>query len=138
MLTPPLQPSVSIPFEWEEAPGKPRLSADEATKSRGASRCLELPPRLSHEGEEVTIMPLGVGRSMSVACTFSFAKKRGSSGRSRRWRFKLAEEEKMGGGGSFDFSQSLGDIFKREKNAKMRGITRVRSFFDLSTINSNL
>ncbi|KAH6822178.1 hypothetical protein C2S53_000065 [Perilla frutescens var. hirtella] len=133
MLTPPLHPSVSIPFEWEEAPGKPRLSADEGTKSgRGASRCLELPPRLSHEGEEVTIMPLGGGRSMSLACTFSFAKKR------RRWRFKLGEEEEMGaGGGSVDFSQSLGDIFKREKKAKMRGITRVRSFFDFSTINFN-
>ncbi|KAH6784078.1 hypothetical protein C2S52_009037 [Perilla frutescens var. hirtella] len=130
MLTPPLHPSVSIPFQWEEAPGKPRLSADEATKScRGASRCLELPPRLSHEGEEVTIMPLGRGRSMSLACTFSFAKRR------RRWRFKLGEEEEMGG--SLDFSQSLGDIFKREKKAKMRGITRVRSFFHFSTINFN-
>lgn len=164
MLTPPLQPSVSIPFQWEEAPGRPRSSTEEeappppSSKSR-AARCLHLPPRLSHEEAEVTIMPSSspsvvldgpyVGRSLSLACTFSFRKGPGSGGLrparrsfglSRRWSFKFAgdDQEKVASRGSFDLSQTLGDFFKSEKNVKMSRLRRVRSFFHLSTIDSNL
>ncbi|XP_042504185.1 uncharacterized protein At4g00950 [Macadamia integrifolia] len=42
MLTPPLRPPASVPFRWEEAPGKPLLP----TSTVSAARCLELPPRL--------------------------------------------------------------------------------------------
>ncbi|KAK8513204.1 hypothetical protein V6N13_032451 [Hibiscus sabdariffa] len=48
MITPPIHVSVSIPFQWEEAPGKPRHNETD-TSSRpkpNAARCLELPPRL--------------------------------------------------------------------------------------------
>lgn len=166
MLTPPLHPSASVPFQWEEAPGKPRSPLPAAAGSK-AARCLELPPGLLHDDDaEVTIMPspmMVVGgpyaaRSLSLACTFSF--RRGpdlGSGRerglraekmggcvklgSRRWRswgsMRVGEEEKVSRG-SFDLSQSLGEFFKSENKVKMRGIGRVRSFFDLSTINSNL
>lgn len=166
MLTPPLQPSVSIPFHWEEAPGRPRSSTEEEappphpSKSR-AARCLHLPPRLSNEEpREVTIMPSSptvvldgpyVGRSLSLACTFSFRKGPGSGGlrpgssrrsfgRSRRWSsFRFGgDEEKVASRGSFDISQSLGDFFKSEKNVKMNRLRRVRSFFHFSTIDSNL
>lgn len=66
MATPPLNRLASIPFEWEEVPGKPRpdLVVDPTTtttttdstastssplhdyKNRPVARCLELPPRL--------------------------------------------------------------------------------------------
>ncbi|XP_057798792.1 uncharacterized protein LOC131014729 [Salvia miltiorrhiza] len=134
MLTPPLHPSLSIPFQWEEAPGKPRFPADD-----DAARCLDLPPRLN---AQFTIMPSPAMTPLS--CSFSFRRGPGSArfGGSRRWRswgsFKFREEAR----GGFDLSQTLGDFFMSEKNSahvqKMRGITRVRSFFHFSTINSNL
>ncbi|KAF9598604.1 hypothetical protein IFM89_028273 [Coptis chinensis] len=55
MLTPPLRPPSSIPFFWEEAPGKPRntttnITTNTTTFSKPSSaRCLELPPRLLSE-----------------------------------------------------------------------------------------
>lgn len=45
MLTPPIHTSVSVPFRWEEEPGKPRFcftTPNTATQTN----CLELPPRL--------------------------------------------------------------------------------------------
>ncbi|XP_038875382.1 uncharacterized protein At4g00950-like [Benincasa hispida] len=46
-LTPPIYAAVSIPFRWEEEPGKPRFSsATVASASAAASPSLELPPRL--------------------------------------------------------------------------------------------
>ncbi|KAI3457994.1 hypothetical protein Pfo_014657 [Paulownia fortunei] len=168
MLTPPLHPSVSIPFHWEEAPGKPRAIAEEAAArpsaaaatpaapKNKAARCLDLPPRLLHDDAKITIMPSPtmvldgpyVGRSLSLACTFSFRKgtvKEGlkptkkSSGRnfgSGRWG-SFKNEEKVARG-SFDFSHSLGEILKSEKNVKITRVRRRRSFFNLSSMNSNL
>lgn len=168
MLTPPLHPSVSIPFQWEEAPGRPRAGAEEvapspstapATSKNKVARCLDLPPRLLHDGNKITIMPSPtvmfdepyMGPSMSLACTFSFRKgvvSGGSDGSrvkkksycerfgSRRWG-SFKGEEKLGRGG-FDFSQSLGEILRSEKNAKITRLRRVRSFFKFSSINSHL
>ncbi|CAO2821329.1 unnamed protein product [Amaranthus hypochondriacus] len=45
-LTPPLHPMVSIPFQWEEAPGKPRPNSILSPLKPKSVRCLELPPRL--------------------------------------------------------------------------------------------
>ena len=47
MVTPPLHASISVPFQWEEAPGKPRPSGiiEPNSKPRSA-RSLDLPPRL--------------------------------------------------------------------------------------------
>ncbi|KAH6821192.1 hypothetical protein C2S53_020298 [Perilla frutescens var. hirtella] len=160
MQTPPLRPSVSIPFHWEEAPGKPRAAAatlrtPPSCKSK-AARCLELPPRLLHEDAKITMMPSPttvldgpyVGRSLSLACTFSFRKglapgreKSGGAGAkiknlgSGRWG-SFRDERKFDKE-SFDFSQSLGDIFRSEdNNVKITRVRRRRSFFSLSTINS--
>lgn len=55
-LTPPLQPMVSIPFEWEEAPGRPRPTIISSPCKPRSARCLELPPRMLVEAE-VTRMP---------------------------------------------------------------------------------
>lgn len=140
MQTPPLRPSVSIPFHWEEAPGKPRAAPPSSAKSK-AARCLDLPPGLMQEEGKITIMPSPttvldgpyVGRSLSLACTFSFRKGPGPKNLgSRRW-----ESFREVGRGSIDFSQSLGDIFRSEdSNVKVSRVRRRRSFFGLSTINS--
>lgn len=47
MLTPPLQTSASVPFRWEEQPGKPRPCTTLTNfVSDFSPKCLELPPRL--------------------------------------------------------------------------------------------
>ncbi|XP_021760696.1 uncharacterized protein LOC110725548 [Chenopodium quinoa] len=55
-LTPPLHPMASIPFEWEEAPGKPRFTnISSPCKKPKSVRCLELPPRMLVEGLEAKV-----------------------------------------------------------------------------------
>ncbi|KAL0304422.1 UNVERIFIED_CONTAM: hypothetical protein Sradi_6310300 [Sesamum radiatum] len=151
MLTPPLHPSVSIPFHWEEVPGKPRATADEAeappssaaaTSKNKAARCLDLPPRLLHDDASkstITPSPLDgpyVGRSLSLACTFSFRKEpvptgreegaprpmKRSSGRifgCRQWG-SFKDQEKLPRG-SFDLSHSLGWRFVQILSRSLRG-----------------
>ncbi|EOX95677.1 hypothetical protein QUC31_005159 [Theobroma cacao] len=50
MLTPPLHALASVPFRWEEEPGKPKPCTTLATifsnPNDFAQKCLELPPRL--------------------------------------------------------------------------------------------
>ncbi|XP_010924908.1 uncharacterized protein At4g00950 [Elaeis guineensis] len=50
MATPPLRVPVSVPFSWEEAPGKPRkepgLRDSRPSPSHGWHRGLDLPPRM--------------------------------------------------------------------------------------------
>ncbi|KAL0547741.1 hypothetical protein IC582_012166 [Cucumis melo] len=49
MLTPPIFSSVSVPFRWEEEPGKPRFcfnSLNIPTQTQTQTNSLELPPRL--------------------------------------------------------------------------------------------
>ncbi|CAJ1950437.1 unnamed protein product [Sphenostylis stenocarpa] len=46
MKTPPLFTSASVPFGWEEEPGKPRPCTALVSFSNPTPKCLELPPRL--------------------------------------------------------------------------------------------
>ncbi|OAY61383.1 uncharacterized protein At4g00950 [Manihot esculenta] len=47
MLTPPIHTLASVPFQWEEAPGKPRpLATNQVHPKSKTARCLELPPRM--------------------------------------------------------------------------------------------
>ncbi|XP_019418338.1 PREDICTED: uncharacterized protein At4g00950-like [Lupinus angustifolius] len=48
MKTPPFHASVSVPFDWEQEPGKPRPCNNNSliTFSNNIPKCLELPPRL--------------------------------------------------------------------------------------------
>ncbi|KAK7292821.1 hypothetical protein RJT34_15675 [Clitoria ternatea] len=46
MQTPPLHTLASVPFGWEEEPGKPRPCTALVTFSNPTPKCLELPPRL--------------------------------------------------------------------------------------------
>ncbi|XP_051143326.1 uncharacterized protein At4g00950-like isoform X2 [Andrographis paniculata] len=125
MLTPPLHPSASIPFQWEEAPGKPRAAAPPDK----AARCLDLPPRLMlHDEAKITTIPSPtavldgpyVGRSLSLACTLSFRKGPPADG---------ADEEP--GRASFDFSYN-------DEKVKITRIGRRKSFFSLPSMNPNL
>ncbi|CAA7050202.1 unnamed protein product [Microthlaspi erraticum] len=55
LATPPVNIAGTVPFLWEEAPGKPRVSDENkppASKlnAGGVVRCLELPPRLFFPG----------------------------------------------------------------------------------------
>lgn len=53
MLTPPLHTSVSVPFRWEEQPGKPRpCTALSIIPFDLTPKCLELPPRLLFDNLE--------------------------------------------------------------------------------------
>ncbi|KAL3524419.1 hypothetical protein ACH5RR_017253 [Cinchona calisaya] len=56
MSTPPINTSASIPFQWEEAPGKPRAQfVTNYNKScSSAARCLDLPPRLLNSSIKFT------------------------------------------------------------------------------------
>ncbi|KAF2315199.1 hypothetical protein GH714_038405 [Hevea brasiliensis] len=45
-LTPPLYASASVPFRWEEEPGKPRICTALSNPIDSSPKCLELPPRL--------------------------------------------------------------------------------------------
>ncbi|GAU13668.1 hypothetical protein TSUD_347720 [Trifolium subterraneum] len=45
-VTPPLQTSGSVPFRWEQEPGKPRLCNALVPFINPTEKCLELPPRL--------------------------------------------------------------------------------------------
>ncbi|KAL8519504.1 hypothetical protein ACS0TY_010439 [Phlomoides rotata] len=147
MKTPPLRSSISIPFRWEEAPGKPRSTAaatppPSSRNKSSVARCLDLPPRLLHDDPRFTIMPSPttvlegpyVGRSLSLACTFSFRKGEGLRPvKTRRWG--SFRDEANFGKGSFDFPHSLGDIFKSEDNVKATPtrVKRKRSFFSINT-----
>ncbi|EEF45671.1 conserved hypothetical protein [Ricinus communis] len=65
LLTPPIHAPASVPFKWEEAPGKPRPSCtnnksnsnNHHPKPKTAKRCLDLPPRLLFEASKVNNIP---------------------------------------------------------------------------------
>ncbi|KAG8381129.1 hypothetical protein BUALT_Bualt06G0090300 [Buddleja alternifolia] len=150
MLTPPLHPSVSIPFRWEEAPGKPRATTEKAAPPFATTATPPPSKNTADPSRKITIMssPAVVldgpymGRSLSLACTFSF-RKGPVPGRveglrpGKKSSARMSEDEKKLGRGSSDFSPSLGDFLRSEKkNVK---ITRVRRRgFNLSSMNSNL
>ncbi|XP_073128953.1 uncharacterized protein [Henckelia pumila] len=149
MLTPPLHQSLSVPFRWEVAPGKARSSTDgPVTCGTAAARRLDLPPRLmmlNDDSKNISIMPSPVtvldgpyvGRSLSLACTFSFRKGSVTTGREEGAMRQRGGARNLGSGrwGSFkeEGKFSLRDAFKNEKRLKRR-----RSFFYLSGFNSNI
>ncbi|OMP00942.1 hypothetical protein CCACVL1_03238 [Corchorus capsularis] len=80
VTTSPIHSSVSIPFQWEEAPGKPRLPCPAGSDISSTPRCLELPPRLLAEAKvanmpsPTTVLDGPDHASRSVSYTFSFRK----------------------------------------------------------------
>ncbi|GLT48249.1 hypothetical protein SLA2020_218840 [Shorea laevis] len=89
--------TISIPFQWEEAPGKPRPCDGEGKSGSGdAVRCLELPPRLLQLSEDkampspMTVLDGSyVGRSLSLRTEKSFRSSEKVLFGSSRWgRFR--------------------------------------------------
>lgn len=144
MLTPPLHASISVPFQWEEAPGKPRpFGIIESSKPKSA-RSLDLPPRLfadakvAHFASPTTAGddPL-VGPHLSSSLSFRFPDswaetetREGKDGKyvgSRRWiSFRKNKEIPKAAGG--------GDGGTRVKITRFRSR---RSLFGTSTSKSH-
>ncbi|KAK7282554.1 hypothetical protein RIF29_11443 [Crotalaria pallida] len=118
---PPPQTEVSVPFMWEEAPGKPRSchtqSEPNNKNNNNSARTLELPPRLLFlEGKVSSNMEapspttvLGgpyVGRAMSFSSSYRTPREYWNSNfGSTRWS-GLRKINKEGCEGGFDFSSS--------------------------------
>ncbi|KAM3247694.1 hypothetical protein P3L10_009461 [Capsicum annuum] len=161
--TPPLHPAVTIPFQWEEAPGKPKSPT---TKSK-AARCLDLPPRLTlllNEEGKVTNIPSPttvltgpyVGRSLSCVNEGALEKKEEINGgtgsnnkdvvmmRSWRWENLKENNTRVVVKGNFDFSGPLSSSnssanydFDTHQRKFLR-FTRKGSLLSFSRNNSNL
>ncbi|GFY81530.1 hypothetical protein Acr_01g0013390 [Actinidia rufa] len=56
-LTPPLQTSASVPFRWEEEPGRPRPCTVLISAATTTTKGLELPPRLQSMNSKMTKIP---------------------------------------------------------------------------------
>ncbi|KAG2708457.1 hypothetical protein I3760_05G194700 [Carya illinoinensis] len=156
MLTPPPRSvTASIPFQWEEAPGKPRPCASDA-KPNISARTLELPPRLQSESKAANMpSPTTVlnGPYVGGACVsqsqdlhsrrLAPAKEKGGGVHfgSMRWGSFGKNREALHG--SFRFSSSLVNDYHDggdESTTKVK-ITRVRrrkSVMSLAGTGSNL
>ncbi|KAH7854078.1 hypothetical protein Vadar_009833 [Vaccinium darrowii] len=158
LLTPPLQPMASVPFLWEEAPGKPRpfpRATTSPTSKPKAVRCLDLPPRLLMNTEgKMTNTPSpttvldgpysGGSRALSHTMSFTFGKAsfRIPAGKERvnfsslRWEQSLIKEDYGGESeGILDFLPSV-DVVPESLSPEVK--TRVRkrnSFFGSSKSN---
>ncbi|XVF53382.1 hypothetical protein PTKIN_Ptkin05aG0095000 [Pterospermum kingtungense] len=152
MLTPPIYTSASIPFQWEEAPGKPRpcpSTSDTTTTSTqskpNAARKLELPPRLLAHEAKVTNMPSPTtvldGPDACRFMSYTLPYRKGGSFRSpdnkrvkaifgsSRWgSFRKAGRVVQG---SFDFST---DPVEDDDNGAQVKIARIRRKGSLSSL----
>nr|GMC96428.1 DUF688 domain-containing protein [Ipomoea batatas] len=157
-LTPPLHAPVSIPFLWEEAPGKPRTSVEASPPPRRNSktvcRSLDLPPRLlNNESGKMTTTPSpttvldwpDVGRS-SLSSFSSFRsleeglvrlRRRESKERSSSPPWESSKENARVCKGSFDFSYSVTDSNSYGKK-KFSRVRRRSSFLNFSRSSSSL
>ncbi|KAH9625230.1 hypothetical protein KSS87_004511 [Heliosperma pusillum] len=81
----PLHTSASVPFSWEQVPGKPLLTLP--SSHHNLIKCLELPPRLVNEAKftktpsPTTVLegPYYLGRSILGSSSFRFLRKRQKS-----------------------------------------------------------
>ncbi|XP_052173417.1 uncharacterized protein At4g00950-like [Diospyros lotus] len=138
-VTPPLRTNASVPFEWEEVPGKPRACASAASPppKPKAVRSLDLPPRLQSETFTAKITgtpsPTTVldgpysGRSVAQTVSFSFRKasERWNFG-SWRWGSTSFKETGQEGGSSLDNSPAGSGCPSDQSDGSEVKITKVR------------
>ncbi|XP_057422493.1 uncharacterized protein At4g00950-like [Lotus japonicus] len=147
--TPPPRTAASVPFQWEEAPGKPRpchTRSEPAGRGGGVSRALELPPRLSfmeNNHNKVSVSPTTVLDGPYIGRAVSFTMSHRSSTRdteesssfgSTRW-LKKKKSNRVKREGSFDFSSWSVDGTSKVKIMRVR---RTGSFLSLSRGTSHL
>ncbi|XP_019200306.1 PREDICTED: uncharacterized protein At4g00950 [Ipomoea nil] len=164
-LTPPLHAPASIPFLWEEAPGKPRTSAvaceaspPQPRNSKTVCRSLDLPPRLLMNNESAAKMTTTPSPTtvldwpdVSLSSFSSFrsveeglvrlrkgeSKERSSSSPPSSW--ESSKENARVCKGSFDFSSSVTDPNSYGKRAKkFARVGRRSSFLNFSRSSSSL
>ncbi|MED6137651.1 hypothetical protein PIB30_066920 [Stylosanthes scabra] len=153
---PPRTAQVSVPFQWEEAPGKPRSSchtqSESNDKGRDVARALELPPRLlsvetttTNNNTKVCIsktmsMPSPttvldgpyVVRATSFTTSFRNQKESWNANfGSSRWRGMKKNNDRESQG-NFDFSS-----WTEDENGKVK-ITRIRRRGSFSQAKSQL
>ncbi|KAI5649603.1 hypothetical protein M9H77_35608 [Catharanthus roseus] len=112
--TPPLNRLASIPFEWEEAPGKPRsdlimitaAASPAASKRTSVARCLDLPPRLLNSSSPTTVLD-GPDHHGSPHKTVSFSSNSIPKGSFRRLHEEAAAVVRRSDSGG---EKSSGDI----------------------------
>ncbi|KAM1471690.1 hypothetical protein FF1_042048 [Malus domestica] len=122
ILTPPLQTTASVPFKWEEAPGKPRDCGGSAESKPKCARSLELPPRLLSEAAKITNTPSpttvldgpDVGRTMSFSFTDGSPDAFGSKRLSK-------ESYRSFGGGGGGFGSMRWASFRKNKEVVDHG-----------------
>ncbi|XP_076950315.1 uncharacterized protein At4g00950-like [Bidens hawaiensis] len=104
MPTPPRQTLASVPFQWEEQPGKPHPFTDIIISSNH-TKCLELPPRLAvitKISSPTTVLDgPGGGRSVFSSASFRFYNNNNNNNKKERRRRRQMQ-------GSFDSSCSGG------------------------------
>ncbi|KAK8686522.1 hypothetical protein V6N13_125546 [Hibiscus sabdariffa] len=156
MITPPIHVSVSIPFQWEEAPGKPRRPYETDTSSRpkpNVARCLELPPRLLAESKVANMPSPTTVLDGPEACRFvsnSLSFRKGGSLR-RSLDNKRANNEKATFGssrwGSFrkagrvvqgSFESSTPVVDGGDAEVKIARVGKKTSFLNLSQARSQV
>ncbi|CAL0319520.1 unnamed protein product [Lupinus luteus] len=135
---PPPQTEVSVPFIWEEAPGKPRRCHTQSEPNNdNTTRTLELPPRLLVLDKVEVPSPttvLGgpyVGRAMSFSTSYRTHRECWNSNfGSTRWSGtrKINKESE----GSFDFSGTITLGTPQQNRVKITRVQRRESFFNLS------
>ncbi|XP_054799082.1 uncharacterized protein At4g00950-like [Prosopis cineraria] len=147
---PPPPTTVSIPFQWEEAPGKPRPCHTQSEPDRCGRRALELPPRLVFPEAKVpnVLSPTTVldgpyvGRAMSFTTSYRSPRMvgkdhwNGNFGSSRWTGSRKNTRQQFGG--SIDFSN--GSTFWDDRGfeasttakAKIAKVGRRGSLFSLS------
>lgn len=144
---PPRTTAISVPFKWEEAPGKPKprpcdRGSEPKERETNVVRALELPPRLLLSLESNINAPSPttvlegpyVGRAVSFTTSYRDINKESVSFGSSRWG-GLKKNNRVDGEGSFDFSS-----WSVEGGDKVK-ITRVRrrgSFSSFSHGSSHL
>ncbi|XP_030549166.1 uncharacterized protein At4g00950-like [Rhodamnia argentea] len=167
MLTPPLHSkAASVPFKWEEAPGKPRSCCHATAETKPATGgCLDLPPRLLNDAAaaKVTAMPssIAVHDGPYHACRALSFRKLGGSFRSpescskrdirervtfgsTRWGFRGKErisgvvEESPRISLSVLVGDGGGSGEESITKVKITRVSRRRSFFSLSQTKSHL
>ncbi|KAL4277930.1 hypothetical protein GQ457_03G014460 [Hibiscus cannabinus] len=136
MISPPINASISIPFLWEEAPGKPRRpypipsgenETDTGSRSKpNVTRCLQLPPRLLAESK-VAIMPTvleGPDESLRILHNRRVNKEKVKFGSSRWGSFRKAGRVVQE---SFDGGDAEVKITMVRKKASFLNLSQARS-----------
>jgi len=147
--TPPPQNTISVPFKWEEAPGKPRhchTESEPEDSGNAVKKTLELPPRLLFlldtnkvsdvDGPSPITVLDGpyVGRAMSFTTSYRTPRDYWNSNfGSSRWTGykKITTEDE----GTFDFSS---DSSSTMPNVKITRVPRRGSFWALSKPRSHM